>query len=78
MWVFVRARTTPSRTGRIKSISFCHSERSEESLLGLNPEKRDSSARSAPRNAKMFGFPQAVSPALPISQPFQKKRAQGS
>src|SRR6267154_2132300 len=47
--------------GPLKNSTFCHSERSEESLFDLstNPQ-RDSSAKSTPQNDKKMLFPQSV------------------
>jgi len=45
----------------LKNPTFCHSERSEESLFDPSPiPRRDSSAKSAPQNDKKMLIPQPV------------------
>src|SRR5215469_3185383 len=48
----------------LKNSHFCHSERSEESLLDFKSNaQRDSSAKNPPRNDKNILFPQPLKAA---------------
>jgi len=42
--------------GRGKKVSFCHSERSEESLFDLSIEKKQGEILRFAQNDRVFGF----------------------